>query len=261
MRPAGIRRQLLLVLGVATLLVTAGCGAMAGNPTTLPETTTPDNGSVSREFPEAPATLTGETAAETAAEYHVSLLVRAVEPDEPGEYETIPRASALDTAVVSNGGEGYYVTVGLPEGEGEGIRTTAPHLDRAMYHVTPNATPDAAYPVRHGNPDTFQGEGQAVTPVDVVVSNFDSKPTSVTLVITSLEGEHRTALVREVEVAPVTVRQLDDVIGTAGRYRVTAIGSETTHSRVLTVDGEAGTAPIGVYVEPDGRKTIQRGPG
>lgn len=261
MPSAGPRHKLLLALGVATLLVTAGCGAMAGSPTTAPDSTTPDNGTVSREFPEAPATLTAETAAETAAEYHTSLLVRSIEPDEPGEYGTIPRASGLDTAVVSNGGEGYYVTVGLPEGVGEGIKTTAPHLDRAMYHVTPNATPDAAYPVRHTDPETFQGEGPAVTPVDVVVSNFDSKTTSLTLVITSLEGDYRTVLVREVEVGPGTVLELDAVIGTAGQYRVTAIGPETTRSRVLTVDGETATAPIGVYVESDGGTTLIRGPG
>lgn len=254
MTPRGPGRRDAVVLAVLALAVLAGCNT-ATEPTE-PTTTAPTTTNASTlEFPEPPETLTRESAADTARQYHLTLLAQRLAGTGTDPSGSLPPRTAVNSTVIDRPKGGFYVALEVAE---EGIPSQVPRFSRAMYLLREGTNPRSAFPLPAQSTATFYGTGHPVEPVDVRVANFGPVDTDVTVVVTHRSDPAATATLERVRVPSRSGLLLEDAIGTAGQYRVTVTTGDRSTSQVLSVTGENGTETIGIYVDPDGTLTIPR---
>jgi hypothetical protein len=250
--------RLAAVLGVV-LLVTVGAGCAAIDATTSTTTTAPgtDNGTDEIHFPDPPASLTPETARETATQYHMALLAQRLAGTGSDATGLLPPRAAVETRVVNRSGGGYYAVVSLPNGS---LQDRVPHFSRAMYVLREGTNPRSAYPLPSRDVDTYIDPGQSLHPVDLRIANFRRGETTMSVVITRVGTTSETAYLDTLEVPARTGRVLADPIAAAGQYRVTVTTENRSASQLVTLAAGEPARPIGIYLDPDGHIEIRRGP-
>lgn len=254
MTPRGPGRRHAVVLAVLALTVLAGCNTATGptDPTTETPTTT---NSSTLQFPDPPESLTPEAAADTARQYHLTLLAQRLAGTGTEPSGSLPPRTAVNSTVIDRAEGGFYVALEVAE---EGVTSQAPRFSRAMYLLREGTDPRSAFPLPPSETTTFYGDGNPVEPVDVRVANFGPVDAEVTVVVTQLSDPAATAALERVQVPSRTGLVLEDAIGTAGRYRVTVTSGDRSTSRTLDLTGENTTRTIGIYVDPDGTLNIPR---
>lgn len=248
------------VLAALAMLLVAGCTAF-GSPATSPTgspTVGEDYGNLT--VPEPPETLTAETAARTATQFHLARIAREFGENGTISDRSLPPRSALNTDVMNRTSDedGYYARVTLRPGS---LPERNQALERTMYLLTEGAEPRVAAPVADRPVESYRGSGEPAGPVDLRVTNFDTHTANATVVLTRVDGTPETAYLGTLAVENGTGVVLQDAIASAGTYRVTAATEDRSVSRSVVVRADGSGAPIGVFFGPDGGLTIQRGPG